>query len=104
MERLGNLGWAEATARNGWLLVRVWLLGRLEVARVGQDYWVPSDSIPKEPEHTRLQVLPIFGVPSPGEEQAGNITTNEPASARRETVPTIDKSPIPQGRETMSNR
>jgi hypothetical protein len=103
-ERLGNPGWTEATAHNGWLLVRAWLLGWSEVARVGQDYWIPSNSIPKGPEHTRLQVLPIVGVPSPGEEQAGNITRNQPASARRETVPTIDNSPIPQGRETMSNR
>ena len=102
-ERLDNLGWPEATARNGWLLVRAWLLGWSEVARVGQDYWVPSDSIPKEPERVRLQVLPISGIPSPGEEKAEN-TTNEPGSAGLETPPTIDNSPIPQGRETMSNR
>jgi len=103
-ERLGNLGWTEATARNGWLLVCTWLLGWSEVARVGQDYWVPANSIPKGPEHARLQVLPIVGEPSPGEEKAENLTPSEPGSARRETPPSIDNSPIPQGRETMSNR
>src|SRR5207249_100873 len=45
IERLGALGWSEASARNGWLLVRAWLLGWSEVTRVGQDYWIPSDQI-----------------------------------------------------------
>jgi len=104
MERLGNLGWAEATARNGWLLVRTWLLGWPEVTRVGQDYWIPSNSIPKEPEHTRLQVLPVAGVPSPDEKNAVISPTNEAGSTRRETPPTIDNSPIPQSREAMANQ
>ena len=104
LERLGNLGWSEATARNGWLLVRTWLLGWPEVTRVGQDYWIPSNSIPREPEHTRLQVLPVAGVPSPGEKNAVISPTNEAGSTRRETPPTIDNSPIPQSRETMANQ
>jgi len=58
-ERLGMLGWSEASARNGWLPVRAWLLGWSEVSRVGQDYWMPTDHIPKEPQHARLQVLPV---------------------------------------------
>src|SRR2546427_2224243 len=36
-ELLGNLGWPEASGRNGWQLVRAWLLEWTEVARVGQD-------------------------------------------------------------------
>src|SRR6266851_1591414 len=103
-ERLSNLGWPEANARNGWLLVRTWLLGWPEVARVGQDYWVPSDSIPKEPERIRLQVLPVVGIPSTDEKNAEINLSGGPGSTRRETTPTIDNSPIPQGRETMSNR
>ena len=63
-ERLGNLGWPEASARNGWLLVRAWLLGCPEVARVGQDYWLPIAALPQEPEQTRLQVLPVAGQPN----------------------------------------
>ena len=103
-ERLGNLGWTEATARNGWLLVRAWLLGWTEVARAGQDYWVPSNSIPTGPGHTRLQVLPISSVLSPDLEKAENVTTYVPGSARRETSPTIDNSPVPQGKATMANQ
>src|SRR5260370_8963266 len=41
---------------------RTWLPGWPEVARVGQDYWIPADSVPKGPEHTRLQVLPVVSV------------------------------------------
>ena len=64
-ERLGSLRWPDAHARNGWLLVRAWLLRWRQVSRVGQDYWVPADAIPKEPEHARLQVLPVTGTPLP---------------------------------------
>ncbi len=63
IESLRELGWSEAGARNGWLLVRAWLLGWSEVTRVGQDYWVPHDQIPKEPKQTRLQVLPVSSTP-----------------------------------------
>src|SRR5438105_4904240 len=34
-EQLGKLGWSEANERNGWQLVRAWLLAWPEVARVG---------------------------------------------------------------------
>src|SRR5216683_5906906 len=104
-ERLSNLGWPEANAQNGWLLVRTWLLDWPEVARVGQDYWIPSDSIPKEPERIRLQVLPVVGIPPPDEKNAEINLSGEPGSTRRETTPMIDNSPIPpQGRETMANQ
>ena len=104
-ERLSNLGWPEAHARNGWLLVRTWLPGWPEVARVGQDYWIPADSVPKGPKHTRLQVLPVasasFRVESVDAEPS---TISRPGSPERETALTIDNSPIPQGRETMANQ
>jgi hypothetical protein len=103
--RLGNLGWPEAHARNGWQLVRTWLLGWPEVARVGQDYWIPADSVPTGPEHTRLQVLPVVSV-SPIAESAHTETStiSEPGSPGRETAPTIDNSPLPQGRAVMANQ
>src|SRR5262245_14546383 len=41
-ETLGALGWSEAGERESWLLVRAWLLGWPQVARVGADYWVPA--------------------------------------------------------------
>jgi len=104
-ERLSHLGWPEANARNGWQLVRTWLLGWPEVARVGQDYWIPSDSVPKGPEHTRLQVLPVVGIPSPDEKDAEINLSGGPGSTRREPTPTIDNSLIPpRGRETMANQ
>jgi hypothetical protein len=53
-EQLGELGWVEASQRNGWQLARAWLLAWPEVARVGQDYWVPIVAMPKEPGRTRL--------------------------------------------------
>ena len=104
-ERLSNLGWLEANAQNGWLLVRAWLLGWPEVARVGQDYWIPADSVPKGPEHTRLQVLPVVSASLRVESMdAETSTISGPGSPERETAPTIDNSPIPQGRATMANQ
>ena len=104
-ERLGNLGWPEAHARNGWQLVRTWLLGWPEVARVGQDYWIPTDSVPEGPEHTRLQVLPVVSVsPRAGSADAETSPISGPGSPERETAPTIDNSPIPQGRAIMANQ
>ncbi len=104
-ERLSNLGWPEANARNGWLLVRTWLPGWPEVARVGQDYWIPADSVPKGPEHTRLQVLPVVSVSLRVESMdAEPSTISGPGSPERETAPTIDNSPIPQGGAVMANQ
>ena len=68
-ELLATLGWAGASERNGWQLVRAWLLSWPEVARVGQDYWVPVVAVPRAPRRTRLQVLPVGGGASTGEER-----------------------------------
>lgn len=93
-QRLGELGWSEAAARNGWLLVRSWLLGWSEVTRVGQDYWLPNDQIPKEPQRTRLQVLPVSSTSNPLEETVTVIDTGSPpGSPERETPPATGKSP-----------
>jgi hypothetical protein len=59
-ETLGDLGWSEAGERESWLLVRAWLLGWPQVVRVGADYWVPAEQVPKGPLHTRLHVLPVY--------------------------------------------
>lgn len=104
-EQLGKLGWSEARERNGWQLARAWLLAWPEVARVGQDYWVPVVAVPKTPEHTRLQVLPVGGATSAGEERDGerNIPLR-PTSIGQETSPRLDNSPIPLSREALANR
>jgi hypothetical protein len=104
-EQLGKLGWAEASERNGWQLARVWLLAWPEVARVGQDYWVPVVAMPKEPGRTRLQVLPVGGATSTGEERKEERSIPQrPDTPGQETPPRIDNSPIPQSREAMANR
>ena len=106
-ELLGSLGWPEGSARDAWLLVRAWLLSCPEVARAGQDYWVPVAAIPKTPERTRLQVLPVVGTTSAGEEriEEGSIL-QQPAAPEhdKDTSPRLDNSPIPQSREAMANR
>lgn len=92
--RLGELGWSEASARNGWLLVRAWLLGWSEVTRVGQDYWMPNDQIPKEPQRTRLQVLPVSSTSNPIEESVAVIDTGSPSGSPEQKTPTnVGKSP-----------
>ena len=104
-ELMASLGWSEANARNGWQLVRAWLLAWPEVARVGQDYWVPVVSVPKAPGRTRLQVLPVGSAASTGNE--GNEERDIPQgldSPGQESAPRLDNSPIPQGREAMANR
>src|SRR6266516_1104608 len=103
-ERLGKLGWPESSARNGWLLVRSWLIGWSEVTRVGQDYWMPSDQIPKEPERTRLQVLPVSSTSNPLEESVAEINTGSPSgSPGRETSPAIGKSPEIRGKTVITH-
>lgn len=102
-ERLDSLGWTEATARNAWLMVRAWLLNWPEVARVGQDYWVPANSIPKQPKRTRLQVLPMLRELTSGEEPAEQVATGE-SGVVREAPPAIDSGLLLQQNETLSNR
>jgi ATP-dependent DNA helicase RecQ len=58
---LGDLGWPRSAERGGWLLARAWLLQQSAVCRVGQDYWVPAESLPTGPARTRLSVAPVFG-------------------------------------------
>ena len=103
-ELLATLGRAEANERNGWQLVRAWILAWPQVARVGQDYWVPVVAVPKAPGRTRLQVLPVGGAASTGEErnEEGN-TLQRPDTPGQEIHPRLDNSPIPQSRETMAN-
>jgi hypothetical protein len=102
--RLGELGWSEASARNGWLLVRAWLLGWSEVTRVGQDYWIPSDQIPKESQRTRLQVLPVSGTSSPVEAlDAELVTSSSPGIFERESVLTISKNPEIRGKAVITH-
>src|SRR5256885_13356194 len=81
-----------------------WLLAWPEVARVGQDYWVPVVAVPKAPERTRLQVLPVGGAALTGEERSeeGN-TPQRPDRPEQEIHPTLDNSPIPRSREGMAN-
>jgi hypothetical protein len=106
-ELVGNLGWPEASERNGWLLVRAWLLEWTEVARVGQNYWVPMRSLPKEPEHTRLQVLPVTSQTSSVEPldlgQGETVISDAPGSSERESSPTIGKSQVVHSKEVVAH-
>jgi len=103
----GSVGWSEATERNGWLRVRAWLLAWTEVARVGQDYWVPMRSLPKEPEHARLQVLPITSQSTPTEPldlaQSEIVINEAPGSSERESSPTIGKSQVIHSKEVVTH-
>jgi len=104
-EQLGKLGWTQASASNGWLLVRSWLLAWPEVARVGQDYWLPTNSVPEGPQRTRLQVLPVGDTSPIAAAQYAEASTNGgPDSPGQNTTPTLENSPIPQGKATMSNQ
>ncbi len=104
-ERLGQLGWPEASARDGWLMVRAWLIGWSEVTRVGQDYWIPIDQIPKGPEHTRLQVLPMVSISTQAEASDSEIiTSSPPGSPERESAPTIGKSQEIRGRAVIPHQ
>ncbi len=102
-ERLGALGWPAASARNGWLLVRAWLLGWSEVSRVGQDYWIPSDHIPKGPQRTRLQVLPISSGSMPMEtSDTIFVPSSLPDSPEHKTAPTLSKTPLIPGKTAQA--
>lgn len=79
---LDSLGWSQASERDGWLYVRTWLSGWLQVARVGQDYWLPTAAIPEEPTRRRLHVLPIASsAAGTSEEDASETERTEDDSA-----------------------
>ncbi len=77
-ETVATLGWAAATEGSSWLLVRAWLRGWPAVTRVGQDYWMLTDALPKEPAHTRLSVLPLRAT--------APTTSNKPAHPEAEST------------------
>ncbi len=58
-EALGRLGWSLGERREGWLLVRAWLCAWPEVARSGQDSWIPIEQLPPTPQQARLRVMPL---------------------------------------------
>lgn len=102
-EHLGALGWSEASARNGWLLVRAWLLGWSEVSRVGQDYWMPNDQIPEEPRRTRLQVLPVASGTMPVETSDTITVLSSPSdSPEHKAAPTMSKAPLIPGKAVIA--
>jgi hypothetical protein len=102
-ERLGEPGWPEASARNGWLLVRAWLLGWSEVTRVGQDYWIPTDQIPKESQRTRLQVLPVSSILTSIEaSDTENVPSSLSDSPEQESLPIIGKTSAIPGKAVIT--
>ncbi len=102
-EHLGALGWSEASARTGWLLVRAWLIGWSEVSRVGQDYWMLNDQIPKGPQHTRLQVLPVTSGSMPMEtSDTITVPSNLPDSPEHKNAPTMSKTPLIPGKAVIA--
>jgi hypothetical protein len=102
-EYLGALGWSEASTRNGWLLVRAWLLGWSEVSRVGQDYWMPNDQIPEGPQHTRLQVLPVASGSMPMEtSDTITVLSSQLDSPEHKTAPTMSKTPLIPGKAVIA--
>jgi hypothetical protein len=93
---VAELGWPHATERGGWLLVRTWLLVQPAVRRVGQDFWVPTESMPSGPARTHLHVIPVFtpadrfGVPPAGHEEtppAGHSRPRAPEGSEQAPVP-----------------
>jgi hypothetical protein len=100
-EMLGELGWAEAAARESWLLVRAWLRERSDIERVGLDYWVPAQSLPERPKRERLQVLPVRGpavadAPPASEEVTVTLNSTEAVDITppAETVPLRTDDPV----------
>ena len=103
-ERLGALGWSEASARNGWLLVRAWLSGWSEVSRVGQDYWIPNDQIPREPQRTRLQVLPVgSGLRTIETEEPVTVLKSSSDLPEHKATPTLHKTPLIPGKAVIAS-
>jgi hypothetical protein len=74
------------------------------VTRVGQDYWMPNDQIPKESQRTRLQVLPVSSISSPVEAPDAEIsTTIQSDFSGREAAPTISKNPEIRGKAVITH-
>ena len=78
------------------------------MSRVGQDYWIPVDAIPKEPEHARLQVLSVTGTPLVIEaaeiESAVAAPDATDATTKGASAPAIEKSQQIPGRELIGPR
>src|SRR5258708_15730220 len=51
-----QLGWKHDDIASVHRCVRAWLLTTSAFRRVGLDYWIPSEQLPPEVQHTRLQV------------------------------------------------
>jgi hypothetical protein len=62
-------GWTRAGMPNAMLVMRAWLLGSPLIARVGQDFWLPTADLPAPVTRTRLQVAPVRV-----QEQTGGIS------------------------------
>ena len=88
-ETLSQLGWDEAEQPNSWLYVRAWLLSWGQVARLGQDYWLPADLIQQAVEQKRLQVSPVRGTDEEPPAGLGTI----PAGVSVDTPPSTKRSP-----------
>lgn len=105
-EKLGGLGWSEAGMQDGWLCVRAWLLGWSQVVRVGQDYWIPADAVPEEPQRARLQVLPVVSSSAQIEASGTEIevgASDTSASVGYASVATIDTDQVLPGREAVGH-
>jgi hypothetical protein len=74
------------------------------VTRVGQDYWMPNDQIPKETQRTGLQVLPVTSISSPVEALDAEIVTSRPPGIfERESVLIISKNPEIRGKAVITH-
>src|SRR5262249_46852959 len=96
-EALARLGWAGATERGGWLQARSRLGAQEAVVRVGQDYWLPADLLPQGPAKTRLQVVPVRGLPPgpTGPPGTGGLGGTEQASRSTEADPLVPADEAP---------
>jgi len=109
-EKLGSLSWQKASERDGWLVVRAWLLGWSSVIRIGQDYWIPTNAVPKEPARSRLQVLPVSSPLTPIGSEAtatGDIGTKVIIDERgmppeRLSASLTDKNQVIQGSQLIT--
>ncbi len=85
MNELSELGWQDAETRNAHLYVRAWLLGWPAVVRVGQDYWLPADTLPQEVQRSRLRVLPVY-MPRLKESATGEAGNEYHVAERQRTL------------------
>jgi len=56
---LEELGWEHENIASVHRCLRAWLLTTDQFCRVGVDYWIPTEQLPREVQRTRLQVPPI---------------------------------------------